>query len=171
MPLLSIARLVVIIYFLTKRDTYVDRYFNLFMLSSFLRVYWLEGYFIKIGDLEIGNLPVISEAVLLLYSLYLLWVGIAKLRSRFFYVWLAFLAIVSIGIVYELLMPYDGLLLVEQKGDVSWDGYATGRWGMYTYFPGIRDFIPAFVSLLVWSFNILFFKCVFAKDKFAEMFL
>lgn len=81
MPIFSVLLLVFIILLLTSNKTRIDKCYYLFTLACTIRIYWFQGYFLKVGNKEILNLAVIAETALSLYIVYLCVIKVIKIKK------------------------------------------------------------------------------------------
>lgn len=171
MPVLSLLLLFALLYIITNSKKKIDKYYDLFALSCILRIYWFQGYFLKVGEREIANIAAITEVFLTLYAIYLVYLRIVEIKQTYVYVLLAFIFFNLLGIFLEIVFPYDGLLLPEQEAGSSWDDLIAGKCSMHVYYPTFSDYVKPYLSLVQFGVNVIFFKHVYDKDKFIKSYL
>ncbi len=166
MPFFSILLLPVLWNILSSKKTRVDKFYSLFTLDCIFRIYWFQGYFFKVGDREIANLAVITEVVLVLYAIYLVFVNEIKLKRTFVGIFMFFAFVNFFGIFLEVTFPYDGLFLHEMSPDINWDKLVSGMCTMYNYHPTFVDFVSPYIHLLQFGVIIILFKHIYDKNRF-----
>ena len=171
MPVFSLLLILIIIYVLTSSKTQIDKLYDLFILACALRIYWFQGYFLKIGDSEIANLGAVVEVFFSAYAIYLIYINTIKIKRVYVILFLSFALINLLGIILEIIFPYDGMLLVEQSAGYDWDALVVGKCNMHNYYPTIFDYTKPYCSLLQFAFNIVLLKHVYNKGKFAKAYL
>lgn len=171
MPVFSLLLVLIIIYLLTSSKTQIDKLYNLFVLACALRIYWFQGYFLKIGDSEIANLGAVVETVFSAYAIYLIYINTIRIKRVYVVLFLFFALINLLGIILEILFPYDGMLLVEQSTGYDWDALVAGKCNMYNYYPTVFDYIKPYCSLLQFAFNVVLLKHVYDKEKIAKAYM
>lgn len=158
MPVLSVVILCVLLYVILRKNTYTNRYTDLFVLSCTLKIYWFQGYFFKIGSNEITSIANIAGYSLLLYSIYLVVSKKIRIESYTCKTVILFIFVICVGMIYEKVFPYDGLLMPEQNEQISWDGYIAGTCSMYHYVPSFSACLRRLWEVISFSFEILVFK-------------
>ena len=171
MPVFSILLVFILLFILSSNKTKIDKYYYLFTLDCTFRIYWFQGYFLKFGDREIASLAVITELVLTLYALYLVFFNVISLKNKFIKVWIIFAVINILGIIFEVVFPYNGLFLHEMSPEINWDKLVYGECSLYSYYPKIYDFAGPYIRLIQFGINVIFFKNVYDKEKFIVSYL
>lgn len=153
-----------------NRKTRISKYYDLFTLDCVLRIYWFQGYFIKIGSSEIANIASVTELFLFGYALYLIIIKEIQIEKNYFKILTFFLVINFFGIFLEVIFPYDGVLLPDQEHE-SWDDLVLGRCYMYNYYPSFGDFAKTYFMLTMFGFNVVIFKQVYDRDRFVCLYM
>lgn len=169
-PLCSLILLFVLFFIITNNKSNINKYYDLFTLDCVLRIYWLQGYFIKIGNNEIANIAAISDVFLMIYAVYLIMLKEINFQKQYIVLFVCFCLINFLGIALEIVFPYDGLLMPDQENG-SWDDLVWGKCSMYNYFPAFTDYIKSYCLLVMFAFNVMVFKHVYDRDKFIYMFM
>ncbi|WP_026765892.1 hypothetical protein [Selenomonas ruminantium] len=171
MPIFSLLLLFVLCCIFNSSKSKIDKYYDLFTLACVFRIYWFQGYFLKIGDKEIANLGAVVEVVLTIYALYLLFIKNITIKESYLKIFIFFAAVNILGIFLEIAFPYDGLLLPEQTKGLDWDALVSGKCNMYHYYPTISDYIKPYASLIQFGLNVIIFKNVYNEEKFIYSFM
>jgi len=171
LPILSVVFLVIFVYILLRKDTCLNRYTTLFMISCVFRIYWFQGYFFRIGQMEISSLANVADYILLVYSVYLVLAGKIKLNTRTTRAALFFITVICVEMFYEMVNPYDGALLAEQNYEINWDRYVDGSCSMYAYEPPMFSYLHGLREVIVFSFEVLVFKQICNRNWLLNLYM
>lgn len=172
MPVFSMILICILLYIIYGSKSKIDKYYELFALSCILKIYWFQGYFIKIGDREFAGVAVVAEFVLTLYAIYLLITNVITLKKRNICIYVFFALVNLLGIILEIVSPYEGLLLPYLTiNDASWDDLVAGKCNMYNYYPSITDYTHSYLLLLHFGLNVILFKHLYDRDKFIRCYM
>ena len=171
MPILSIVVFCLLIYIMLRRNTYMNRYTDLFVIACVIKIYWFQGYFLKIGHYEISTIASLSNYFLLIYSLYLVVTKKVNIDMKIFKSASWLLGIVCLGMIYEKIHPYSGLLMPIQDDVTNWDRYILGECSMYPYVPGISEMVRSLFDITSFVFIIVVFKSVFSYKWFVTPYM
>lgn len=171
MPILSVIMFFLLIYIMVRKNSAMGRYADLFVIYCTVKIYWFQGYFLKIGNNEISSIANISSHLLLLYSIYLVVYKKIKIDKTTLMSIIFFVSIICLGMMYEKIFPYDGLLLPEQNDEINWDGYIAGTCSMYQYIPPFSAFLRPLWQVLEFSFEVLVFKQIYEISWFVNSYM
>ncbi len=166
MPILSVVVLGLLIWMILRKNTYIGRYTDLFVICCVLKIYWFQGYLFKVGNSEFSSIANFSNHLLLIYSVYLVVSKKVKIDSRVLKATLLFLIVICIGVIYEKIHPYSGLLMPIQDDVNNWDKYVVGMCSMYPYVPSVFDISRSLLEISMFSFEIMVFKSFYTNRWF-----
>ena len=171
MPIASIVVLTLLVYIFMSNKTYKEKYIFLFVLTCVLKIYWTQGYFLKIGNTEISSTSGVASYCLLIYSIYLFLCRKIEIKKRtcMFAVMLVVVSVISM--IYEAVMPYEGMLMPEQNENSSWDLYVLGQCYMYPYTPSVSSYISSLITVIQFAVNVLLFKNICDKEMFLKSYM
>ncbi|SDO76295.1 hypothetical protein SAMN05216366_10152 [Selenomonas ruminantium] len=170
-PILSIIVIGVLLYIMLRENCWQKRYADLFATVCVLQLCWFQGYFFKIGQHEVSSLYGVAGYCLLIYSFYLLFSGRVYLKKNILMTVIGFITIIIFGMIYEKLLPYDGLLMPEQSSKISWDGYVAGKCLMYQYVPSVSSFLRPLWEVFIFAFEVLIFKQIYSFEWFISPYM
>lgn len=147
------------------------KFYNIFIIDCIVKILFLQGYFLKIGSQEISTPGTICDMVLFIFSIIII-----VREKRFFYnkvflLGVLFIAVSLFSIFFELVFPYDGLLLPIQDAQENWDLYVMGQCAMYQYIPSIVDYSISFGKLLLFVVIVIAFKMSFSMELFITSYM
>jgi len=171
LPIFSVVVFGILLYIMTRRCTYLERYTNLFILTCVLKIYWFQGYLFKIGHNEISSIAYLSNHFLVIYSLYLIIAGKININPQILKHTIYFLIVIFLGMMYEKIHPYGGLLLPVQDDVTSWDTYVLGMCEMYPYVPSVSEMARSLFDVGIFSFEVLVFKSIYNYEWFITLYM
>ncbi|SFT56409.1 hypothetical protein SAMN02910356_01088 [Selenomonas sp. GACV-9] len=163
MPPFSLLFTIIVIFIFIKKDTLHKKYINLVSVEIILEMTYFQGYYLKYFWGEDGgkSCSVICSYILLIFSIYILFVQRKKMPERLFLAGGTYLIIVILGIVVQYMFPYDGLILPKNS---TWDEYVGGDVGLIKYSFSIENYIVPLWGTIRWLFIVLAFKVICTKD-------
>ena len=172
MPIFSLIIAGILIYIAVfSKGTIISKFYKIFTIDCVVRLFFLQGYFIKIGNREISTAADVCDWVLLLYAIMILFDSRKLLNNKVVIAGLCFFAMSVISIFCELLFPYDGLLLPKQNLTYNWDFYIFGKCSMIQYYPSVIDYAYHFRHLLIFLIIVTAFKMVFNISYFLRAYM
>ena len=166
MPILSIVVFCLLIYIMLRKNTYINRYTDLFTITCVIKIYWFQGYFLKLGHNEISSIANLSNYFLLIYSLYLIISKKINIDIKVLKSVVCFVGVIFLGMVYEKIYPYSGLLMPIQDDVTNWDLYIFGNCSMYPYVPEISNMARSLLDITSFLLIIVVFKSIFSYKWF-----
>lgn len=172
MPIFSLIIIAVLTYIAVfSKGTTICKFYKIFTIDCAVRLFFLQGYFVKIGNREISTAADVCDWVLLLYAIMILFDSRKLLNNKVVIAGLCFLAMSVISIFCELAFPYDGLLLPKQNLMYNWDLYIFGKCSMIQYYPSVMDYAYHFRHLLIFLIIVAAFKMVFNISHFIRAYM
>lgn len=172
MPIFSLIITGILIYIAVfSKGTTIDKFYKIFTIDCVVRLFFMQGYFIKIGSKVISRAADVCDLALLIYAIMILWHNKQLLKNKVVISGLCLLAISIIGIVLELAWPYEGLLLPKQNLMYNWDLYVAGKCSMIQYYPSIMDYAYYMRHLLIFVIIVAAFKMVFNIADFVRAYM
>lgn len=172
MPILSLIIITILTYIIVfYKGTMICKFYKIFTIDCVVRLFFVQGYFIKIGNMEIGSSAGICDMVLLLYAIMILASNEQLLKSKAVVSGLCVFAISLISIFFELIFPYDGLLLPKQDAINNWDMYIADMCSMRQYYPSMADYVKPIIDLLRFLIIAVAFKIIFNLSYFLKSYM
>ena len=171
MPIFSVIILLLLVFIMVRPNSFLRRYEDLFVLTCVLEIFWFQGYFFKVGNSDFSDMAHISSYLLMFYSLYLLYVKKINLKKRTFFAACFFVFIIALGMFYEIVNPYNGLLMPEQNEEIKWGNYIYGKSPMWHYVPPLSAYVRPFLEVVVFTVLILVFKQMYTPIWFAKTYM
>lgn len=168
MPIFSILFIIGLILGFFKEHSPKDRFFFLVFFNAILTIYLLQGYFLKVGVTEITSPRALSWNVLFLYALYVFIQYRIKINRRLFFAAFVFFATVCLSCLYEMIMPYDGLLL-PLDAENGWDGYIAGIYGKVHVKPSYALYARAMWIIVQFILVLLIFKQLYTLKDIIQL--
>ncbi len=167
MPIFSVIFVFALLYIFSLKDR-KEKYLNLLLLTVILNLWFLQGYFIKIGNKEIITCGNLADRVLFFYSLYYLYVTRSmipeKIKKRFFLM----LIIPLVGILLEVIFPFNGELL-PYDAEHGWDGYVYGEYGKVNYIISLSQMLINYIKMAIVWFDIVAIKIICDKNDIIKL--
>lgn len=170
MPIFSVIFVGILIRIFSRRQGIEERFFSLLALTLAITIQNFQGYFLKIGTTEIFSCAGISNAVLFFYSLYVLFFVRIGINRKVFYAGTLFLLSACVSILYEWLIPYDGLLIPDIEG-YSWDSFLANKCTMIQYQPSLTSFWHGFSQIISFVCIAIVFKQLCTLSLLNKIFL
>lgn len=128
MPICNVIVILIVLRILIKDDK-KNIFVKLWSLTIALALIHPQGYLIGVGENGFGSVSKFLGGVSFLYSIYYIYsrnihISFTLMKNLNVYIW-----VVIVGILIELIYPYDGLLLPLQSGKGGWDEYVLGLGG------------------------------------------
>lgn len=160
MPPFSLLIIITIIGIFVLSKNKRNIYINLLIMYCFLDIAWLQGVFITgLPDSNLSCARVVG-ILFTFYSLYYAWSTHINISQRVFIVGFIFLVIASLGSIYELLLPYDGQVLVGG----NWDAYIAEEASTSKVIFNASDAIKAYSKVIIFAINAYIFKSIYKPD-------
>lgn len=164
----SVLSIIIILYlcyiFLYKNNHEI--YLELIVINCFFEIMLFQGYFIKVGNVEVFYSHFMS-VILGAYSVFYVCKNKIFFSRKLFYLSVAFIGSVVLGIVFEYLIPYEGMI-VDNNINGGWDTYVLGQNSEQKIVFGYSN-IKLFIKLLIVVCVINVIKASFSKDDFYKI--
>lgn len=172
MPIFSLIIIVILTYILVfYRETMICKFYKIFTMDCVVKLFFVQGYFLKIGDIEIASSAAVCDIILLLYAIVILLNRKQLLKNKVVILGLCVIAVSIVSIFFELAFPYKGLLLPKVDAINNWDNYIAGGCSMIQYFPVITDYVSSMIHLLYFLVIITAFKITFNISYFLKAYM
>lgn len=171
MPIFSVVVFFLLCYIIFCNNTTIVKFYNVFTLDCIIKLLFLQGYFLKIGNQEISNTGGICDIVLFIFSIFIIVRKKDFFYNKVFLLGIVFVAVSIVSIFYELVFPYDGMLLPKQDDQTNWDLYVVGKCTMYRYVPSITNYLISFKDLLIFTVFVIAFKMSFSIKLFLASYM
>lgn len=122
MGILSLIIIFICMIIFFKKDKIKNKFLNLVLLVIVIEILNPSGNFLKIGNMGIGYKYVV-EFLLFIFDIYI--VCKIRINKKIFLFSIAFLISILIGLLLEVIFPYDGYI-INFSNKLSWDGYVLG---------------------------------------------
>lgn len=163
MPPFSLLLTMIVFYIFIKNDTLHQKYINLVSVEVILEMTYFQGYYLNYSGALDGDksCSVICSYVLLIFSIYILFIQRKKVSEKLILAGCAYLTIIILGVFVQYAFPYEGLILPRNS---TWDEYVGGDVGLIKYSFSIENYIGPLWGTVRWLFIVLAFKAVCNKE-------
>ena len=157
-PVFSFIYLCIIGKIIISNDVAKYTFLKLLTLGSILDVLYLQGAFISnIDQLSCAN---ITRFIIFIYSVYLTKIYKIRFPDKNFYIMAFFLMSSFVGIAYEVVDPYDGLVLTS----MDWDSYASGVVSKEHIDINIGRTVGLYIKLVIYCFSGMVLKEILDRE-------
>ena len=172
MPVFSIIIIIILGYFiLIDKSERTTKFYQIFSVDCVVKLFFLQGYFVKIGNTEVSTAGDVCDLVLLWYAILIIIGKRNILQNKVCIRGIIFLLVSMLGIFVEIIMPYEGLLMPAQDETENWDMYVAGMCTMHQYFPTIIDYTNPIRHLVTYVVILVAFKTIFQYDMFLRAYM
>lgn len=172
MPIFSLIITGILLYIAVfSKETIINKFYKIFAIDCVVKLFFVQGYFVKIGNRVFSSSADICDLALFVYAIMILFRNKQLLNNKVIILGLCFLGMSVISIFCELVFPYDGLLLPKQDTMYNWDLYIAGKCSMIQYYPSIIDYVYWFRTLFIFVIIAAAFKMVFNISHFIKAYM
>lgn len=156
----------ILIHIFSKPLTQKKRLIYLLVFTCTIEIFRLRGYLIKVSGFSVGP-DTISELILFLYAVRYSIINKVKLNQRVFYANVLFVAVLILGLLSEVVVPYDHNIVNSTTS--SWDAYFAGTDGKAPVNIGWGYSLQLLCKAVIASYMICLVKSDFAERDIREV--
>lgn len=162
MGLLSLIIVLIVMYIFKEKTTLKDKYIKFVLLVVIIEILNPNGKFLSIGSNGIGYKYTL-EILLCIFNMYISYKYRIKINNTLFLFSSAFLCSILIGILSEIVCPYDEYI-INSTNILSWDGYILGLTNKEIISIDYAWFILLYLKSIISVFSICIIKTIFDKN-------
>lgn len=161
MTLITIILLLILIYFLLKKDKLKLKYIKLITLLSIIEIIMLNGYFIEFENKGMSA-KFFLDILVGIVSIYYIYKEKIKINKKLFFWIISLLICILLGVFFEIIMPYDQPI-VNYVSEGNWDGYVLGKMNKEMINISWSNVFLLYFKILVYSLVVFIIKTNFMK--------